>query len=111
MTGDRGTFRPEPIPAAIPGSERGRFEAAPEPARPDRIRLWVYGDGGRGKPRSILLTRRDVRGLCQFLGQLAGQPEQTRPALQPQAGPRRRPCLTSTRPSRSRDPGGPGLDC
>ena len=34
MTGNRGRFRPEPIPAAIPASERGHFEGAPEPGRP-----------------------------------------------------------------------------
>ena len=67
MTGRRGTFRPEPIPAAIPASERGHFEVAPEPGRPGRFRLWMYGDGGQRKPSSILLTLRDVRGLCVFL--------------------------------------------
>jgi len=67
MTGRRGTFRPEPIPAAIPASERGHFEVALEPGRPGQVRLWLYGDGGQGRPRSILLTLRDVRGLCMFL--------------------------------------------
>jgi len=70
MTGNRSTFRPEPIPAAIPASERGHFEIAPGPARPGQFRLWLYGDGDHGKPRSILLTRRDVRGLCVFLANL-----------------------------------------
>jgi hypothetical protein len=67
MTGTRGVFRPEPIPAAIPASERGHFEIAPEPARPGQFRLWISGDGGRSRPRSILLTIRDVRGLRMFL--------------------------------------------
>jgi hypothetical protein len=67
MTGRCGTFRPEPIPAAIPASERGHFEVALEPGRPGQVRLWLYGDGGQGRPRSILLTLRDVRGLCMFL--------------------------------------------
>ena len=67
MTGNRGVFRPEPIMAAIPASERGHFEIAPEPARPGQFRLWMCGDGGQGRPRSILLTVRDVRGLCMFL--------------------------------------------
>jgi hypothetical protein len=67
MTGCRRTFRPEPIPAAIPASERGHFEVAPEPGRPGKFRLWVYGDGGQRRPSSILLTLRDVRGLCIFL--------------------------------------------
>ena len=59
--------RPEPIPAAIPVSERGRFEVALEPGQPGQVRLWMYGDGGQGRPRSILLTLGDVRGLCMFL--------------------------------------------
>ena len=67
MTSRRGTFRPEPIPAAIPVSERGHFEVALEPGRPGQVRLWMYWDGGQGRPRSILLTLRDVRGLCMFL--------------------------------------------
>lgn len=67
MTDRRGTFRPEPIPAAIPASERGHFEVALEPGRPGQVRLWLYGDGGQGRPRSILLTLRDVCGLCMFL--------------------------------------------
>jgi len=67
MTGGRGTFRPEPIPAAIPASERGHVEIAPEPVRAGQFRLWLYGDGSQGPPRSILLTRRDVRGLQLFL--------------------------------------------
>jgi hypothetical protein len=70
MTGHRAIFRPEAIPAAIPASERGHFEIAPEPARPGQFRLWVYGDGGPGRPRSILLTLRDVRGLCMFLADI-----------------------------------------
>jgi len=77
--GNRGTFRPEPIPAAIPASERGYFKVAPEPGRPGQFRLWLYGDGSQRGPRSILLTLRDVRGLCMFLadvesgGRAAGQ--------------------------------------
>ena len=67
MTGHRGVFRPEPVPAAIPASERGHFEVALEPGRPGQVRLWTYGEGGQGRPRSILLTLRDVRGLCMFL--------------------------------------------
>jgi hypothetical protein len=70
MTGNRGTFRPEPIPAAIPASERGHFEVAPEPGRPGKFRLWLYGDGGQRKPSSILLTPRDVRGVCVFLANI-----------------------------------------
>jgi hypothetical protein len=71
MTGHRGTFRPEPIPAAIPASERGYFEAAPEPARAGQWRLWLYGDGSQGKrPSRILLTVRDVRGLRLFLADI-----------------------------------------
>jgi hypothetical protein len=66
MTDHRGTFRPEPVPA-VPPSERGHFEVAPEPGRPGQFRLWLYGDGGQRGPRSILLTLRDVRGLCVFL--------------------------------------------
>jgi hypothetical protein len=67
MTGNRGRFRPEPITAAIPASERGYFEIAPEPARPGQFRLWLYGDGNRARSRSILLTLRDVHGLRAFL--------------------------------------------
>ena len=67
MTGNRGVFRPEPVPAAIPASERGHFEVALEPGRSAQVRLWLYGDGGQGRPRSILLTLRDVRRLCMFL--------------------------------------------
>jgi hypothetical protein len=74
MTDDRGTFRPSPIPSAIPASQRGHIEVAPDPARPGMYRLWVYGDGG-GKPRSILLTQRDVRGLVMFLRPLAEPPD------------------------------------
>jgi hypothetical protein len=65
--GKRGKGRPEPIAAAIPASERGYFEAAPEPTRPGRFRPWLYGDGSRLRPRSILLTLRDVHGLRAFL--------------------------------------------
>jgi len=75
MTGSRGTFRPEAIPAAIPASERGHIEIAPEAARPGPFRLWLYEDGSQGKLRSILLIQRDVRGLCMFLRQLAEPPE------------------------------------
>jgi hypothetical protein len=46
MTGHRDTFRPEALPATIPASERGHFEAAPEPGRPGQVRLWLTGDGG-----------------------------------------------------------------
>ena len=67
MTGNRGTFRPEAIPAAVPPSMRGYIEVAPEPGRPGQFRLWLYGDGSQRGPRSILLTLRDVRGLCMFL--------------------------------------------
>src|SRR5580700_7192145 len=68
MTDTRDKFRPEPIPAAIPASERGYFAVAPEPARPGQSRLWLYGDGNRARPpRTILLTRRDVHGLRMFL--------------------------------------------
>jgi len=70
MTDTRSKFRPEPIPAAIPASERGYFAVAPEPARPGQVRLWLYGDGNRARPRSILLTRRDVRGLRAFLADI-----------------------------------------
>ena len=106
MTGNRGRFRPEPIPAAIPASERGHFEVAPEPGRPGQFRLWLYGDGGQGKPRSVLLTLRDVRGLCVFLadvergGRAVGQaartaaeipPPRSRSAAADGASPRRRP--------------------
>jgi hypothetical protein len=75
MTGHRDIFRPGAIPAMIPASERGRFEAAPEPGRPGQFRLWLYGDGCQGKPRSIVLTRRDLRGLILFMHQLAEPPE------------------------------------
>jgi hypothetical protein len=71
MTGHRDTFRPQALPATIPASERGHFEAAPEPGRPGQVRLWLYGDGGQGKPRSIVLTRRDLRGFILYLDQLA----------------------------------------
>jgi len=74
MTGNRSTFRPEPIPAAIPASERGYLEAAPEPARPGQFRLWLYGDGNRLRPRSILLTLRDVHGLRAFLADVENGP-------------------------------------
>jgi len=68
MTDTRDKFRPEPIPAAIPPTERGYFAVAPEPTRPGRFRLWLYGDGNRARPpRTILLTRRDVHGLRMFL--------------------------------------------
>jgi hypothetical protein len=77
MTGHRDTFRPEALPATIPASERGHFEAAPEPGRPGQVRLWLYGDGGQGKPRSIVLTRRDLRGFMMFLHRLAEAPEAT----------------------------------
>jgi hypothetical protein len=90
MTGNRSRFRPEAIPTAIPPSERGHLEIAPEPDRPGQFRLWLYGDGGRGKPRSILLTRRDVRGLAMWAAQLAETPDvpqQGHPAVTPQATP------------------------
>ena len=90
MTGNRSRFRPEAIPTAIPPSERGHFEIAPEPDRPGQFRLWLYGDGGRGKPRSILLTRRDARGLAMWVHQLAETPDiprQGRPAATPQTRP------------------------
>jgi hypothetical protein len=70
MTDTRDKFRPEPIPAAIPASERGYFAVAPEPTRPGQFRLWLYGDGNRARPRSILLTLRDVRGLRAFLADI-----------------------------------------
>jgi hypothetical protein len=90
MTGNRSRFRPEAIPTAIPPSERGHLEIAPEPDRPGQFRLWLYGDGSRGKPRSILLTRRDVRGLAMWAGRLAETPDvpqQGHPAVTPQTGP------------------------
>jgi hypothetical protein len=94
MTGHRGTFKPEAISATIPASERGHFEAAPEPGRPGQFRLWLYGDGSQGKPRSIVLTRRDVRSFMMFLHQLAEPPEVTqddrsvtRPQTKPATGP------------------------
>ncbi len=39
-----------------------------------QVRLWLYGDGSQGKPRSIVLTRRDLRGLTLYLDQLANAP-------------------------------------
>jgi hypothetical protein len=92
LTGDRGTFRPAPVPAAVPASQRGHIEVAPDPARPGMYRLWLHGDGSQGKPRSILLTQRDVRGLIMFLRPLAEPPDIPRqgrgaaPEL-PQRGP------------------------
>ena len=78
MTGNRGTFRPEAIPAAVPPSMRGYFEVAPEPGRPGQWRLWLRGDGSQSKPRSILLTRGDVRRFCAFLYR-ATEPQEVTP--------------------------------
>jgi hypothetical protein len=79
----RGTthFQPEPIPAAIPPSERGYIEAAPEPGRAGRSGLWLYGDGSPDMPRSILLTHEDIRRLCWFLRRLAESPQMAEGAL------------------------------
>jgi hypothetical protein len=87
MTGHRDTFRPEALPATIPASERGHFEAAPEPGRPGQVRLWLYGDGGQGKPRSIVLTRRDLRGFILYLGRLANAPAATQEGRWPTSSP------------------------
>jgi hypothetical protein len=88
MTGHRDTFQPAALPATIPASERGHFEAASEPGRPGQVRLWLYGDGSQGKPRSIVLTRRDLRGFILYLDRLANVPEVTqddRPMTRSQA--------------------------
>jgi hypothetical protein len=61
-TSNRGVFRPEPIPAAIPASERGHFEIAPEASSV----CGCTGMAARSRPRSNLLTLRDVRGLRMF---------------------------------------------
>jgi hypothetical protein len=75
MNGNRISYRPEPIPAAIPPSMRGYFEAAPEPARPGMFRVWLHGDCSQTRPRSILLTRSDIRRFCSALCQLAESQE------------------------------------
>lgn len=90
MTGNRSRIRPEAIPTAVPPSERGHFEIAPEPDRPGQFRLWLYGDGSQGKPRSILLTQRDIRGLSMWFRQSAEPsevPQQSRPAATSQTRP------------------------
>jgi hypothetical protein len=107
MTSHRGTFRPELIPAAIPASQRGHFEIAPEPARPGQFRLWLYGDGNQSKRATILLTIRDVRGLSMWFRQLAETPEgqqQSRPAAKPQTKP---PTEPAGQPQARWRPGGP----
>jgi hypothetical protein len=85
---------------------RGYIEAAPEPGRADQFRLWLYGDCSQGGPRSILLTRRDVRGLYMFLRQLAKPPEVTREdraVSRPPPGPQaRRVEKLQSGPSRGR---------
>ncbi len=71
VTGGRIRFDPEPVTSAIPPSQRGYIEAAPEPGHPGQIRVWLHGDGSPGMPpRSILLTRADVRRLCAVLHRL-----------------------------------------
>jgi hypothetical protein len=108
MTGNRGTFRPEAILGAIPPSMRGYFEAAPEPGRPGQFRVWLYGDGSRGKPRSILLTRRDLRGLCVFLanvesgGRPAGPIASTAPGPPPPRRGQSAPAGGTSPPQRAR---------
>jgi hypothetical protein len=77
----RRRFQPEPIPAAVPGSLRGYFEAAPEPGRPGQIRVWLHGDGSRSKHSVIVLTHRDIRGLCWFLYRLTEAPETAKGSL------------------------------
>ena len=90
--GKHGRFRPEPIPAAIPDSERGYFELAPGPTRPGQFRLWLYGDGNRRRPRSILLTLRDVHGLRAFLADVekGGQAAPAEPSTAASQPPPRR---------------------
>ena len=72
---NRSRFLPEPIPVAVPPSERGYIEAAAEPGRVGKSRLWLHGDGSPDKPSSILLTREDLRRLCWFLHRLAESPQ------------------------------------
>ncbi len=62
-------FTPEPV-TAVPPSQRGWLEAAPEPDRPGQVRVWLHGDGAPDRPRSLLLTAADIRRLCGFLSRM-----------------------------------------
>jgi hypothetical protein len=63
-------FTPEPVTTAVPPSQRGWIEAAPEPGRAGQYRLWLHGDGATDRPRSLLVTAADIRRLCAFLHRL-----------------------------------------
>ena len=96
MTDNRSKFRPEPIPAAIPASERGYFAVAPEPTgRASSGCGCTETATGPGQPRTILLTRRDARSLAMWVHQLAETPDVPRQG-HPAATPRTRPTTEST---------------
>ena len=74
MTG-RIRFDPEPISWHAPPSQRGWLEFAPEPEHPQLTRIWLKGDGSTAPPRSLTLTRADIRRMCVTLHQMVTPPE------------------------------------
>lgn len=76
---DRTHFDPEPITWHVPPSLRGWLEFAPEPGHPQLIRIWLKGDGSDAAPRSVVLSRADIRRLCAILHRMPPAPETRTP--------------------------------
>ena len=71
----RVRFTPEPITSAVPPSQRGHVEVAPERHHRSLLRLWLYPDGPSGLPASLVLSHTDVRRLCGVLIRQLQAPE------------------------------------